>query len=153
MTNQETASKYSVAHADHNLTNKHWQLIDELHKTLPEGQFFVQVISLTDAKLALPSALYGPSAGDEPVTEDQVHYKVRNERPGPSRLVDAPLRPAMNMVVIGLAQQRTITAYGTQSLSPSPREWWDTSMKPQEAYESALFWMEHALSSKENSDE
>ena len=144
-------SKYSAAHADHNLTNKHWEMVDQIHDSglYKEGQFFVEVIALTDPKHHLPSALYGPAAGDAPITDDQVEYKVRNERPGPSRLIDKPCRPAGFMVVIGIAQKLTITAYGTQSTSPSPREWWDAGMKPHEAIEAAKFWSEHALSSQE----
>tara|TARA_R110000824_G_scaffold18284_1_gene72697 strand:+ start:131 stop:304 length:174 start_codon:yes stop_codon:yes gene_type:complete len=57
------------------------------------------------------------------------------------------------MVVIGTrVQDGTLllfTAYGTQSNTPSPREWWDAGMRPQEAIEAATFWSQHALAGGE----
>lgn len=146
---KETASKtpngVPVFHADHGLEDAHYAFIDTV-LSMHEG-FFVATMPLPDHCPNLTSALYGPAAGDPPVTEEEVEYRVRNNRPGPSRLVNKPHRPCRNIVVVGIAgaDAKVFTAYGTQSEDPSPREWWDTSMKPLEAVESAQFWAEHAL--------
>ena len=47
-------------------------------------------------------------------------------------------------VGIGDLGFRIYTAYGSQAVAP--REWWENSLKPHEAVESAKFWSEHALS-------
>ena len=70
-------------------------------------------------------------------------------------MINKPLRPCRNMVIVGMKDvddpDKTIvfTAYGTQASHPSPREWWDSSMKPSEAFESAEFWMTHALTEED----
>ena len=137
-----------IAHDDHDLKTEHLEFIDESLSDW-DGSFMIKVLALPEDCPSLPSALYGPTAGDEPVTEDRVTYEKRNNRPGPSRLIDAPMRPARNMVVIGMRVEdgtlMLFTAYGTQSDTPSPREWWDAGMKPHEAVEAAKFWSEHAL--------
>ena len=137
-----------IAHDDHDLQPPHFAFIDEALSDW-DGSFMLRVLTLPDDCPSLPSALYGPTAGDAPVTEDRVTYDKRNNRPGPSRLIDAPMRPARNMVVIGMRVEdgtlMLFTAYGTQSASPSPREWWDAGMKPHEAVEAAQFWSTHAL--------
>ena len=137
-----------IAHDDHDLQPSHLAFIDEALAGW-DGSFMLRVLTLPEDCPSLPSALYGPTAGDAPVTEDRVTYEKRNGRPGPSRLIAAPMRPARNMVVIGMRVEdgtlMLFTAYGTQSATPSPREWWDAGMKPSEAIEAAQFWSEHAL--------
>ena len=137
-----------IAHDDHDLQPSHLAFIDEALADW-DGSFMLRVLTLPEDCPSLPSALYGPTAGDAPVTEDRVTYEKRNGRPGPSRLIAAPMRPARNMVVIGMRVEdgtlMLFTAYGTQSATPSPREWWDAGMKPSEAIEAAQFWSEHAL--------
>ena len=137
-----------IAHDDHGLDATHLTFIDQALAEW-DGSFLLKVLELPDECPSLPCSLYGPSVGDEPVTEDQVTYKKRNNRPGPSRLIDAPSRPARNMVVCGMRVEdgtlMLFTAYGTQADAPSPREWWDSGMKPQEAIEAATFWSQHAL--------
>ncbi len=134
-----------VNHADHNLTEVHFGLIDRALQGW-DGKFRMFSISLNN-DLALPSALYGPLAGDPPVGEDEVTYEVRAERQGPSRLIDKPHRPWNNMVVIagpgGLGKSVIYTAFGGPL--GSEREWWDPSMTPAEALVAAKFWMVHAL--------
>tara|TARA_Y100001963_G_scaffold121433_1_gene170014 strand:- start:7698 stop:8204 length:507 start_codon:yes stop_codon:yes gene_type:complete len=158
-----------IAHDDHGLNADHLSFIDTALADW-DGSFLIQVLSLPDTCESLPSALYGPSVGDEPIDDDQVTYIKRAKRRGPSRLIDAPMRPARNMVVIGMRVEdgslMLFTAYGTQSDTPSPREWWDlppinlTAVPPAEA--SAIidqwssdaraasnFWSQHALAQGE----
>jgi len=138
----------TIAHDDHGLS--------EAHEHWAKGQaqeqkgFFILNLEMPTTLPDLKSALYGPSVGDDPITEDSVSYERRNERPGPSRLIDKPQRPCRRMVIIGINAEDNpeiilFTAYGTQSETVAPREWWDSSMKPHEALESAKFWCEHAL--------
>jgi len=136
-----------IFHADHGLTVAHYNLIDDL-MSVREG-FFIEAIPLGPQDLTgtLQSVLYGPSCGDDPITEDQVEYVKRGNRPGPSRLIDRPTRPADHMVVIGIAgdDPKVFTAYGNIGEVVAPREPWDSTMTPEEAEEAAAFWREHAL--------
>lgn len=136
-----------VGHADHGLTAEHLAFVDQVLAEQPEG-FFVVCRELPAELPAVPSALYGPSAGDEVISEEEVTYKKRGDRPGPSRLIDRPTRPCRSLVVIGIAgdQPRIFTAYGGPCAAP--REWWDASMRPAEAVEAARFWSEHALAAE-----
>ena len=135
-----------IFHADHGIQEAHMRLID----TLMQGKegFFIEALPLGDLDGTLNSALYCPSAGDDPVREDEVEYAKRGDRPGPSRLIDRPCRPADHMVVIGIAgsDAKVFTAYGNIGPDIAPREWWDSSMRPEEAEASARFWKTHALS-------
>ena len=142
---QQTPNGLPVAHADHGLTKRHFEVIDEVISTFEVGSFVRIAVPLPDDAPALLSALYGPAAGDKVVTEDLVTYEKRNGRPGPSRLVERPHRSCRRLAIIGIAGKVIFTAYGTQALEPSPREWWDTNMKPAETVEAARFWMDHAL--------
>lgn len=154
-----------IAHDDHDLQPEHLAFIDEALADW-DGSFIIRVLPLPESVQSIPSALYGPTAGDGPVTEDRVTYEKRNNRRGPSRLIDASTRPARNMVVIGMRVKdgtlTLFTAYGTQSDTASPREWWDlppvdlTKLTPHEATivlaswykdadKGAQFWTVHAL--------
>jgi len=154
-----------LAHDDHDLQPEHLDFIDEVLADW-DGSFLLKVFPLPDTCASLPSALYGPSVGDEPIKEDQVTYKKRNKRRGPSRLIDAPTRPARNIALIGMrvtsGELMLFTAYGTQAEHPSPREWWDipqidlTKLPPAEArallfkwssdgVAACHFWSQHAL--------
>ena len=135
-----------IHHADHGLNSDHLTFIDHIFTTLEPG-FFVESYELPEGCSDLLCALYGPSVGDDPVSDEEVSYEVRGERPGPSRLVERNHRPCRRMVVCGIAGDESVifTAYGTQASEPTPREWWDAGMKPHEAVEAAKFWSTHAL--------
>jgi len=135
-----------LAHGDHGLSAEHLAFID----SYMEGRsgFFIVRVEMPPECPDLMSALYGPDAGDAPVSEDDVTYEKRADRPGPSRLVDLPHRPCRGMVICGIAGGKSpvlFTAYGTQAALPAPREWWDPGMKPLETLEAAQFWSVHAL--------
>lgn len=135
-----------IFHADHGLAVEHYRLIDAA--MAERSGFFIVALALGDLSGTLQSALYGPSCGDEPIGEDEVEYVKRGNRPGPSRLIDRPTRPADHMVVIGIAGEdpKVFTAYGNIGWGIAPREWWDSGMKPHETAEAAAFWSDHALS-------
>lgn len=145
-TTTTTPAGTPIFHADHGLGEAHMRLIDDL-MTGKEG-FFIEALPLGPLTGTLQSGLYGPSCGDDPVPEGEVEYVVRGNRPGPSRLTDRPTRPADHMVVIGISngdESKVFTAYGNIGDNIAPREWWDSSMKPEEAEAAARFWKEHAL--------
>jgi hypothetical protein len=139
----KTPNGLKLAHDDHGLQPEHLAVIDTAMEN--ESGFVIKLVELPEGCPDLQSALYGPEAGDPPVTEAEVIYEKRNGRPGPSRLIDKPERPCRRMVIIGIANDVLFTAYGTQANKPSPMEWWDAKQKPHEAIESAKFWSEHAL--------
>jgi len=143
-------AKIEIKHDDHGLKAPHLDHMRETVKAQPPG-FFVVVTELPKGCPDLRSALYGPAAGDFAILEDDVFYKVRNDRPGPSRLINRPDRPCRRMVVVGINGDDPVvfTAYGTQAEHPSPREWWDGAMRPHETIEAAEFWTEHALAAGE----
>ena len=147
----KTPAGIVIAHGDHGLDADHLAFIDEALSDW-NGEFILKVLTLPTRCLSLRCGLYGPSVGDDPIGEDRVSYEKRGNRPGPSRLIDAPTRPARNMVVIGMRVEdgtlMLFTAYGTRSDNPAPREWWDSGMKPHEAMEAATFWSSHALSTQ-----
>lgn len=144
-----TPAGVPIGHADHSLTEAHWAFIDEVMREEPQDGFFRLAVRLPDELPSLPSALYGPACDDDPIKDDEVEYVVRGNRPGPSRLIDRPHREGRWVVVIGLGvlseRPMIFTAYGSLNAVISPREWWDASMRPAEAIESAQFWAEHAL--------
>ena len=78
-----------IAHGDHDLKYEHLNFFDKALEGW-DGSFIKKVLPLPDSCPDLPSGLYGPAAGDDPITEDRVTYEKRNKRPGPSRLIDAP---------------------------------------------------------------
>ena len=161
--------KFILKHDDHGLTEQQVQWVfDQCRNARSEG-FHVFAEPLPEHIGEVSSALYGPEAGDPPIGEDEVVYEKRGNRPGPSRLVDRPERAATHMVIVCLIKTHRVpthedkrtgpapelvlfwheyivfTAYGTQAHRPTPREWWDASMRPTEAVEAAQFWSEHAL--------
>ena len=133
-----------VFHADHGLVPQHFTAIEKAVEGV-QG-FFIKVISL-DGLPPLESALYGPSVGDEPVVVD-VELIVRNNRPGPSRMVRRPMKRATGLVAIGMVNEEGIllfTAYGTTGGVVAPREPWDKGLNEEEKKQAEEFWAVHAL--------
>ena len=160
---------YKLIHADHGLGDGHQCHVEDVAREYYDTPGLFIINKELPAELPdVQSGLYGPSAGDEPIAEELVTYETRGERAGPSRLIDRPTRACRRLVVIGLVSHKpwndlsnyhhprdthldiidikVFTAYGTQSTEATPREWWDTSLKPAEAIAAATFWSQHALS-------
>ena len=145
-----------IAHDDHDLTDAHVHLVMNSPQIADydDGAFVLTVVPLPVDVDSLPCALYGPEAGDPPVSEDVVTHEVRNNRAGPSRLIHKPHRLARNMVVIGIKGDVCFTAYGSRATSPSPMEPWDAERKHKDDPEQVSadevkrareFWAVHAL--------
>ena len=106
--------------------------------------FFIKVIPMPEEIGTLPCSLYGPAAGDAPVSEDDVHYETRGNRRGPSRMVMLPTREATNVAVIGIRGGVCFTMYGSRASEASPKEPWDAA-NPEELLRCVTFWDDHAL--------
>ena len=154
MEDRDEKEVFVLRHDDHGLTQKQVSWVFEQCKG--KRGFHVFVCPLPDEIGEVKSALYGPEVGDLPIGEKSVEYEKRGQRPGPSRLIGRPERAATNMVIVVNVEAESsvffihieytvFTAYGTTAERPTPREWWDASMKPHEAVEAAKFWSEHAL--------
>ena len=121
----------------------------ELPRSDWDGSFMTKLVSLPADCPDLPSALYGPEAGDDAITDDMTTTQTRRNRKGGSRMIAAPMRPCRNLVMIGRqAEDGTMTlftAYGTQANKASPKEPTDRSLTDEARSESVRFWSQHAL--------
>ena len=136
------------SHLDHNLTLDHIKFI--LQKFKDRKEFFKEEVDLHDVGLNdLPSALWGPLAGDPPVEEEDedLYYEVRGLRPGESRMVNRHTRPWRTMVVVAGPYDGhecvLFTAYGGPI--GAPKEPWDCEEGSEEQREAKEFWSKHAL--------
>lgn len=86
------------SHTDHAINAAQWHHILDLF----EGRtgFFIETIELPRSLGFVLNELYGPSCGDLPVPEAEVHYARRGDRTWNSRLVKAPKRPTRFVRVI-----------------------------------------------------
>ena len=129
-------------HADHDLTPAH---TDHVDKVFPkETGFHLLTVEMPPELSDLPNGLYGPTCGDDPVSEDQVSYVVRGERDWEDRVTDKPRRPSRKLTMIGLREEdgsiTLFTAHGGPPASQNPA---DPSCGDQ--VEANAFWATHAL--------
>ena len=136
----------SASHLDHHLTTAHIAFILALF--VDRDGFFAETVTLPSELPDLDCALYGPLAGDAPVSEIEISYAVRPSRRCASRLIALPSRPTRLLTVIAGSHEDgrpcvLWTAYGGPS---APREPGDLSLPDwASVLESRLFWMKHAL--------
>ena len=86
------------SHTDHTITQVQWQHI--LAEFDGRTGFFIETIELPTSRGFVFNELYGPSCGDAPVPEAEVHYARRGDRRWDSRLIKAPKRPTRFVRVI-----------------------------------------------------
>jgi hypothetical protein len=137
-----------IEHNDHGLTASHAVFLASALAS--ETGFFVRSYVLPDELPSLPAAAYGPTEGDAPVGESEVHYTARGPRGNLSRMVARPTRPARHVVAIGDASAGVLyTAYGTLTGTIAPREPGDidSSKEPEAHAEATAWWAQHALAS------
>ncbi len=132
--------RHKISHLDHGLTDAQIKFIFE--RFGDHQAFLLKTIELPAELGTVPCGLYGPTMGDEPVPESQVHYQVRGERKGESRMVRASARPSRLVTVIaGMYEDEPCILYTAFGGPASPKEPWDCNNDP----ESVAFWAEHAL--------
>ena len=135
-----------LVHGDHGLTPRHLQFVDEIMAEFEEGTFICQAFKMPDSCPGLFDNLYGPVNGDAPVTDEECYFEQRGDRKTVSRLLDRLPRPGARwMVIIGLAQDKLWTAYGSIPGVVAHREKDDPTLTPEGKLEAEKFWAEHAL--------
>jgi hypothetical protein len=90
--------KHQLSHMDHGFTQDQWSHI--FAKYADKKEFFIDTFELPEGLGTVTDELYGPSAGDAPVLESEVHYARRGERAWDSRLVARPMKPTRFVRVI-----------------------------------------------------
>jgi hypothetical protein len=147
----------AASHLDHGLSPEHVAFVLALFHD--RSGFFLETVTLPAELASLESALYGPLAGDAPVTEADVSYVVREGRRWASRVLayGAPLlvgstssgqRPTRQLTVIGgpMSPGENCTLYTAYGGPAAPREPGDLTLPDWEAVQvSRTFWTEHAL--------
>ena len=132
-------------HADHDLTPAHTTHVDKVFPAAPG--FHLLTVEMPEGLPDLPNSLYGPTCGDDPVSEDQVTYVVRGDRGWEDRMVadriDKPQRPSRLLTMIGLREEDdSITLFTAHGGPPAERNPADESGDQEVA---KAFWATHAL--------
>jgi hypothetical protein len=137
--------EWEVFHADHGISAKQMEYIKKfLLKQAPQG-FFIKQYKLPKSLGTVTNAMYGPAAGDRPVSESKVHYMDRAGRGWEDRMVDLPPRPVNYGQVIGVRDGDSFTLYTVYGGPLSPQNPADPGN--QDVAGSKKFWKQHALSS------
>ncbi len=135
------------SHLDHGLTDA--QVAHILERFGDREGFFIESFTLPEELGTVPSAMYGPVAGDAPIGEGEVFYKTRGARRGESRLIDAPPREQRRVTLIAGPHEGATILYTAYGGPLAPREPFDVLDQPEEVQrESNTFWAEHALSAQ-----
>lgn len=86
------------SHVDHDIS---LEQLENIHAQLGDRTgFFIETIELPEALGTVPNDLYGPSCGDAPVPESEVHYARRGPRQWDSRMCRRPRRQTRLVRVI-----------------------------------------------------
>lgn len=139
--------EFVVYHADHGINPEQMAYIQSaIAADTPRG-FFIKEIRIPANLGTVPSAIYGPAAGDAPVPESQVFYRPRGDRPWADRVVSWPTRPVDYVQAIGMPDQNDpnkivlFTVYGGPLAPQHPDD-----PNNRDLAASKKFWSEHALS-------
>lgn len=132
------------SHVDHNLTPEQMEYVA---RTIADYiGFKILTVEMPAALGSVPCGLHGPATGGAPVSESEVYYRVRGNRPGPTRMVARPAVQSSKLtMIVGPHNGETIlfTAYGGPL---APREPFDAGLTDDASREeSRRFWSEHAL--------
>jgi len=135
----------SDSHLDHNLTSEHVEWL--LKHFADRIGFFIETVELPRELAPVECDLYGPSVGDPPVSESDVTYLVRGNRPGASRVVRRVPRLTRTLTVIaGPHGDEPVVLYTAYGGPAAPREPFDGSLRTKEEKQASRdFWAVHAL--------
>jgi len=130
------------SHVDHGLSEDMIAFI--LDKYKDKTEFFIETIKVPGG--SFDNALYGPSVGDGPISDEDVYYEVRNGRPGESRMIKRPFRKTDDLTVIaGPGEGKECVLYTAFGGPLAPKEPFDSSLDDNGKEESSAFWSVHAL--------
>lgn len=134
-----------ISHLDHGLTVAHLEFIQ--NQVGDREGFFIETLQLPEELASVACGLVGPACGDAPVTEAEVRYLRRGNRPGESRVIDRKPGTTRLVTVIagpedGYSTNVLYTAFGGPC---APKEPWDPSLDEASLAESKAFWAQHAL--------
>ena len=147
----KTSAKWTVLHNDHDISIQQMEYIGNTVCRISPALtgFFIQQVSLPPEMGTVPCGLYGPAMDDEIITEDEVTYEVRGDRPWKDRLINKPLRPVNYVQVIGTVEGGQYTVFTVYGGPLAPQNAEDPSNEDVES--SKMFWAEHALVAREPS--
>ena len=133
------------SHVDHGLTVA--QLEYALERIGDVEGFGIHRVELPSELGTAPCGLFGPTMGDDPVSDGETLMVQRGSRDGLSRMIERSPRQVSTLTVIaGPAEGHEgvvlYTAFGGPS---TPREPFDPSLDEAGRKESVAFWSEHAL--------
>ncbi len=136
---------WKVFHADHGISSRQMAYIKKfLRGSMAQG-FSITEFTLPKSYGTVPNAMWGPAAGDAPVSESQVHYMDRSGRGWEDRMVDLPPRPVNYGQVIGVRDGDDFTLFTVYGGPLAPQNPADPGN--QDVVGSKRFWRQHALSS------
>lgn len=134
---------HKESHVDHGLTEE--QLAYLVNMFADRDAFFIETVELPEHLGTVSCGLHGPVMGDAPVPETEVHYAVRGNRAGKSRLVGRAPRPTrLVSVIAGPHEEEPCILYTAFGGPVAPKEPFDA--EGEERTRSEAFWAEHALS-------
>jgi hypothetical protein len=135
-----------IGHADHGVSVATASDALNALADLPAEGFFIRTVTLPEGHADLSDALYGPMSGDDAVSESDVHYAVRGERTGASRMIAKPARATRLLTLIGMRDAEGVFLYTAFGGRLAEREPFDPGLKTEEEKEKAqAFWAVHAL--------
>ena len=148
---KKQAKRFKVFHADHGIKPAQMKHIQkQLEDVAPQG-LFIKQINIPKRLGPVPSGLYGPAMGDDPIPRSAVAMRKRG---GPSAefrwldpVVDWPLRPVSYAQAIGIRdgnQFTLFTVYGGPLAPQNPAD--PSNPDPKGA---KRWWSQHALSSQQ----
>ena len=144
---KNSGSEFTVYHADHGIKTKQLAYIKSyLEKKAPQGFFLLQV-DLPKNLGTVPNAMYGPAAGDAPVSESEVFYADRGGRGLMDRMVSWPTRPVRFVQAIGIREGDKFTVFTIYGGQLAPQHPDDPNNRDLEG--SRKFWSQHALSGEQ----
>jgi len=97
--------RHPESHLDHGLTDPQVEYL--LTFFAERTGRIIETITLPPELGTVPCGLYGPTMGDPPIAEAEVHYARRGTRTWESRLVDLPARPQHQVTVIAGPHEET----------------------------------------------
>ena len=103
-------------------------------------------VTTVKTSVDVPSALWGPDAGDPPIEEIDVSYVSRGDRPWKDRTVEMWDRPSREVQVVLFISEEGVevfTAYGGPRAPQHPED--PSNADPEGA---RAWWAEHALNTK-----